>query len=89
MRIFLLPSMSTNEKERNNPMADGRLQEPEMQVSGDAPAELTAVVDELLNSLSARFASVSSEIFSKMDEMGRRLDSLEANLQANGTNQGK
>jgi len=88
MRIFLLPSMSTNEKERNNPMADGRLQEPEM-VSGDAPAELTAVVDELLNSLSARFASVSSEIFSKMDEMGRRLDSLEANLQANGTNQGK
>ncbi|KAI9779730.1 MAG: hypothetical protein M1839_007228 [Geoglossum umbratile] len=81
--------MSTNERARNNAMAGDRSQEPEMQVSGDAPAELTAVVDELLNSLSARFASVSSEIFSKMDEMSRRLDSLEANLQVNSTNQGK
>ncbi|KAI9856523.1 MAG: hypothetical protein M1813_008901 [Trichoglossum hirsutum] len=81
--------MSTNESERNNVTEDGHLQEPDAQVPGDAPAELTAVVDELLNSLSSRFSSVSSEIFSKMDEMSRRLDSLEANLQANGTNQGK
>jgi hypothetical protein len=59
-------SMSTNERERDV-TADGHLWESEMvrTVSGDAPAELTAVVDELLNSLSARFSSVSSEIFSK------------------------
>lgn len=48
-----------------------------------APAELSAVVDELLNSLSNKFAGVSSEIFAKMDEMSRRLDNLEATLQAN------
>jgi len=46
-----------------------------------APAELSAVVDELLNSLSNKFAGVSSEIFAKMDEMSRRLDNLEATLQ--------
>ncbi|KAI1337533.1 heat shock factor binding protein 1-domain-containing protein [Xylariaceae sp. FL0016] len=46
--------------------------------------ELTVVVEELLNSLSNKFAGVSSEIFAKMDEMSRRLDSLEAALQANG-----
>jgi len=52
--------------------------------STDAPAELSAVVDELLNSLSNKFAGVSSEIFAKMDEMSRRLDNLEATLQDNG-----
>ncbi|KAI9759228.1 MAG: hypothetical protein M4579_002516 [Chaenotheca gracillima] len=50
--------------------------------SEEAPAELTVVVDELLNSLSTKFASVSSEMFSKMDEMSRRLDSLETALQS-------
>ncbi|KAG4436164.1 hypothetical protein IFR05_008368 [Cadophora sp. M221] len=54
-------------------------------IAGDAtaPAELSAVVDELLNSLSNKFAGVSSEIFAKMDEMSRRLDNLEATLQSN------
>ncbi|KAF2453234.1 heat shock factor-binding protein [Lineolata rhizophorae] len=47
-----------------------------------APAELTAVVDELLNQLSTKFSSVSSEIMEKMDEMSRRLDNLEATIQA-------
>ncbi|KAH8803176.1 heat shock factor binding protein 1-domain-containing protein [Xylogone sp. PMI_703] len=47
-----------------------------------APAELSAVVDELLNSLSNKFAGISSEIFAKMDEMSRRLDSLESALQS-------
>ncbi|KAI9838143.1 MAG: hypothetical protein M1837_002638 [Sclerophora amabilis] len=50
--------------------------------SDDAPAELTAVVDELLDSLSSKFSSVSSEIFTKMDEMSRRLDSLEGAIQS-------
>ncbi|KAI1503605.1 heat shock factor binding protein 1-domain-containing protein [Biscogniauxia marginata] len=48
--------------------------------------ELTIVVEELLNSLSNKFAGVSSEIFAKMDEMSRRLDNLEAALQANQEN---
>ncbi|KND93745.1 hypothetical protein TOPH_01815 [Tolypocladium ophioglossoides CBS 100239] len=32
-------------------------------------ADVTAAVEELLNSLSNKFAGVSSEIFAKMDEM--------------------
>ncbi|RKL43578.1 hypothetical protein BFJ72_g4401 [Fusarium proliferatum] len=49
--------------------------------SDDARADVTAAVEELLNSLSNKFAGVSSEIFAKMDEMSRRLDNLEAALQ--------
>ncbi|KAK4227075.1 heat shock factor binding protein 1-domain-containing protein [Podospora fimiseda] len=48
--------------------------------SDDARAELTAQVEDLLNTLSNKFAGVSSEIFAKMDEMSRRLDNLEAQL---------
>ncbi|KAH6648954.1 heat shock factor-binding protein [Truncatella angustata] len=44
--------------------------------------ELTAVVEDLLNSLSNKFAGVSTEIFAKMDEMSRRLDNLETALKA-------
>ncbi|KAK3905311.1 heat shock factor-binding protein 1 [Staphylotrichum tortipilum] len=46
----------------------------------DARGELTAQIDDLLNTLSNKFAGVSSEIFAKMDEMSRRLDNLEAKL---------
>lgn len=35
------------------------------QADSNAPAELSAVVDELLNTLSNKFAGVSSEIFAK------------------------
>ncbi|KAK3359988.1 hypothetical protein B0T25DRAFT_564945 [Lasiosphaeria hispida] len=49
----------------------------------DAHAELTAQLEELLNTLSNKFAGVSSEIFAKMDEMSRRLDNLESQLAAN------
>ncbi|KAI1326810.1 heat shock factor binding protein 1-domain-containing protein [Xylariaceae sp. FL0255] len=56
---------------------------PDSQDNGNKSSdELTAVVEELLNSLSNKFASVSSEMFTKMDEMSRRLDNLEAALQA-------
>ncbi|KAI0541026.1 heat shock factor binding protein 1-domain-containing protein [Xylaria digitata] len=51
--------------------------------AGNSSDELTTVVEELLNSLSNKFTTVSSEIFTKMDEMSRRLDSLEAALRAN------
>ncbi|CAG8956184.1 hypothetical protein HYFRA_00012101 [Hymenoscyphus fraxineus] len=48
----------------------------------NASAELSVKIDDLLNQLSNKFAGVSSEIFAKMDEMSRRLDNLEQNLQA-------
>jgi len=66
---------------------DNRLSTGSNDVS--APAELSAVVDELLNSLSNKFAGVSSEIFAKMDEMSRRLDNLEATLQNSTDGSGK
>jgi len=47
-----------------------------------AQHEFAAQLDDLINSLSNRFAGVSSEIFAKMDEMSRRLDNLEARLGA-------
>ncbi|KAG9246743.1 heat shock factor binding protein 1-domain-containing protein [Calycina marina] len=47
-----------------------------------AQAELSVVVDELLYTLSNKFAGISSEIFAKMDEMSRRLDNLEATIQS-------
>ncbi|KAI9733312.1 MAG: hypothetical protein M1834_003396 [Cirrosporium novae-zelandiae] len=58
--------------------------QPTLTVSEDAPAELTAAVDELLSSLTSKFSSTSNEIFGKMDEMSRRLDNLEAAIQARG-----
>jgi len=74
----------------SSPAADGSSddQPAPMQPAEDAPAELSAVVDELLNSLSSKFAGVSSEIFAKMDEMSRRLDNLEATLQSNAESKG-
>ncbi|KAI1645586.1 heat shock factor binding protein 1-domain-containing protein [Daldinia loculata] len=54
--------------------------------TGNSSDELTTVVEELLNSLSSKFDGVSSEIFAKMDDMARRLDHLEASLQANDEN---
>ncbi|KAG5918480.1 hypothetical protein E4U61_001695 [Claviceps capensis] len=44
--------------------------------------DVSAAVEDLLNTMSNKFASVSSEIFAKMDEMSRRLEDLEAALQA-------
>lgn len=55
------------------------------QITEEAPGELTAVVDELLDSLSTKFASVSSEIFEKIEAMSKRLDAMEASLQGSGS----
>lgn len=49
-----------------------------------APAELSAVVDELLNSLSNKFAGVSSEIFAKSMIVLLRAISLDANCRYSG-----
>ncbi|KAM0698336.1 hypothetical protein Q7P36_001802 [Cladosporium allicinum] len=46
------------------------------------PADLVQVVDDLLNQLSSKFSSMSSELIQKMDDMSRRLDNLEATIQA-------
>ncbi|KAI0883225.1 heat shock factor binding protein 1-domain-containing protein [Annulohypoxylon maeteangense] len=62
-------------------MSSKKTDEPSKE-PGNGSDELTAVVEELLDSLSTKFTTVSSEIFAKMDEMTRRLDSLESALQA-------
>ncbi|TKX24912.1 putative heat shock factor binding protein [Elsinoe australis] len=46
-----------------------------------APAELTAVVEDLLNQLTTKFSTISSEMIAKMDDMSKRLDNLEAIIQ--------
>ncbi|RMY91580.1 hypothetical protein D0862_09691 [Hortaea werneckii] len=50
--------------------------------SGTAPSELVTVVDDLLNQLQTKFSNVSAELVGKLDEMSRRLDNLEATIQA-------
>ncbi|KAL7265858.1 hypothetical protein RUND412_011614 [Rhizina undulata] len=47
--------------------------------------ELNAVVDDLLDALSTKFTSVSAELFNKIEEMSKRLDAMEASLQASST----
>ncbi|KXT10612.1 hypothetical protein AC579_7527 [Pseudocercospora musae] len=46
------------------------------------PSELIAVVDDLLNQLSAKFSNVSADMLGKLDDMSKRLDALEAQIQA-------
>ncbi|PTB42005.1 hypothetical protein M441DRAFT_137734 [Trichoderma asperellum CBS 433.97] len=48
--------------------------------NADVTGAVEAAVEDLLNTLSNKLSGVSSEIFAKMDEMSRRLDSLEAAL---------
>ncbi|KAL2266389.1 hypothetical protein VTJ83DRAFT_5741 [Remersonia thermophila] len=62
---------------------DSSSNQPSTSEPQDARSELAAQLDDLLNTLSNKFAGVSSEIFAKMDEMSRRLDNLEAQLKAN------
>ncbi|CAI9633012.1 unnamed protein product [Alternaria burnsii] len=54
----------------------------------ESSGELTAVVDDLLNQLNTKFTTVSSELLAKMDDMSRRLDNLEATIQAGDGNKG-
>ncbi|EJT80506.1 hypothetical protein GGTG_00502 [Gaeumannomyces tritici R3-111a-1] len=72
--------MSSN-NDNNDPSQTTQNSEAE-----DARGELTAQLEDLLNTLSNKFAGVSSEIFAKMDEMSRRLDNLEAQLAAKAEN---
>ncbi|RMJ22894.1 hypothetical protein PHISP_06236 [Aspergillus sp. HF37] len=52
----------------------------QLQQTPDAQGELTAAVDDLLDQLKHKFDVVSGEMFSKLDDMTRRLDELEASL---------
>ncbi|KAK7514169.1 heat shock factor binding protein 1-domain-containing protein [Phyllosticta citriasiana] len=61
---------------------------PSSSGSESGSAELTAVVDELLNQLSTKFQGISKELLEKMDDMSRRLDSLEATIQGGGPSEG-
>ncbi|KAL7903534.1 hypothetical protein HDV63DRAFT_127840 [Trichoderma sp. SZMC 28014] len=61
---------SNRDSVASNPAANG----------DESNADVTAAVEDLLNTLSNKLSGVSSEIFAKMDEMSRRLDSLEAAL---------
>ncbi|OSS43363.1 hypothetical protein B5807_11938 [Epicoccum nigrum] len=53
-----------------------------LNTSTDSSAELAAVVDDLLNQLNTKFTTISSDLLSKMDDMSRRLDNLESQIQA-------
>ncbi|OBT72886.1 hypothetical protein VF21_08041 [Pseudogymnoascus sp. 05NY08] len=44
--------------------------------------DLVKMVDDLLDDISTRFTATSTELFSKMDEMARRLDHLESSILA-------
>ncbi|KAF2676033.1 hypothetical protein K458DRAFT_322946, partial [Lentithecium fluviatile CBS 122367] len=50
----------------------------------DSSTELAQVVDDLLTQLNTKFSAVSSELLGKMDDMSKRLDSLEATIQGTG-----
>jgi len=66
------------------PLADRAQSDTASAVSKDVESsgELTAVVDDPLNQLNTKFTTVSSELLAKMDDMSRRLDNLEATIQA-------
>ncbi|KAF1922840.1 uncharacterized protein M421DRAFT_426464 [Didymella exigua CBS 183.55] len=55
---------------------------PGFNTSTDSSTELAAVVDDLLHQLNTKFTTISSDLLSKMDDMSRRLDNLESQIQA-------
>ncbi|EDU48887.1 heat shock factor-binding protein [Pyrenophora tritici-repentis] len=69
------------------PLADRAQSDTASVISNNAEGsgELTAVVDDLLNQLNTKFTTISSELLSKMDDMSRRLDNLEATMAGDGT----
>ncbi|RJE20896.1 hypothetical protein PHISCL_06764 [Aspergillus sclerotialis] len=52
------------------------------QQTADAQSQLTSAVDDLLDQLQYKFDNVSRDMFTKLDDMTRRLDELEASLTA-------
>lgn len=48
--------------------------------------ELIKAVDEMLENVTTKFTKVSTEVFAKLDEMGQRIDELEAAIKAGADN---
>ncbi|KFY20561.1 hypothetical protein V491_03623 [Pseudogymnoascus sp. VKM F-3775] len=73
--------MSTNAQSNSS---DGLTSRPlSIQPSANQDSlDLVKMVDDLLDDISTRFAATSTELFSKMDEMAKRLDHLEASILA-------
>ncbi|KAF2838127.1 hypothetical protein M501DRAFT_1058312 [Patellaria atrata CBS 101060] len=69
----------------SNPQARSGSEASTPALTDAGTAELTAVVDELLNQLTTKFATMSKDLIEKMDDMSRRLDTLESTIQANST----
>ncbi|KAE9980593.1 hypothetical protein BLS_004138 [Venturia inaequalis] len=76
------PKEQLNESASSNRSSTATTARPESETTDKATAELSIVVDELLNQLSAKFAGISEELISKMDDMSKRLDNLESSIQA-------
>ncbi|KAL5115544.1 hypothetical protein ACEQ8H_006520 [Pleosporales sp. CAS-2024a] len=64
------------------PTVDRVASDNSLNTGSDGSGELAQVVDDLLNQLNTKFSTISSELLSKMDDMSRRLDNLEATIQA-------
>ncbi|KAI4717633.1 hypothetical protein E4T48_06161 [Aureobasidium sp. EXF-10727] len=76
-------SDSHAEKDVNLGMADLNIhKEHDTTDTTNGAEDLATVVDDLLNQLSTKFTTISSDLLTKMDEMSRRLDNLEASIQA-------
>ncbi|KAI1026250.1 hypothetical protein LB504_011273 [Fusarium proliferatum] len=67
--------MASNEPQPD-PTANSKTENP----SDDARADVTAAVEELLNSLSNKFAGVSSEIFAKSEYLRAPVPHHPANI---------
>ncbi|QDS77244.1 hypothetical protein FKW77_003254 [Venturia effusa] len=85
MSAISSPKDQQNESASSNRSSATTTARPESETSDKATAELSIVVDELLNQLSAKFAGISEELISKMDDMSKRLDNLESSIQAGKT----
>ncbi|TID18964.1 heat shock factor binding protein 1-domain-containing protein [Venturia nashicola] len=82
MSAISSPKEQQNETASSNRSSTTTTARPESGTTDKATAELSIVVDELLNQLSAKFAGISEELISKMDDMSKRLDNLESSIQA-------
>jgi len=59
------------------PTTSTNLDNPPNNTPNPETAELTAAVDDLLNTLRSKFTTATSAMLAKMDDMSRRLDNLE------------
>ncbi|KAK3078615.1 hypothetical protein LTS18_007056 [Coniosporium uncinatum] len=83
VRQFNGLSTYREESSHNNNINNDDDDDGNLQAADSASNELTSAIDDLLMQLSNKFSTVSTELLAKMDDMSRRLDSLEATIQAN------